>query len=149
MNMENQSQWKWMKPCFPQEVPSRAGLWEQTVGFWYDRKEQWKIVSRTILPGTLIVTDGWGSYRNIGHLDGGVYEHRTVIHQNNFVDPVDDSVHTQTIESVWMRSKKKLCRQCGTSMDWFPSYLQEFIWRERIKEPFVEFLLCILEQCLV
>ncbi|XP_050512924.1 uncharacterized protein LOC126888610 [Diabrotica virgifera virgifera] len=109
------------------------------------------IVSRTILPGTLIVTDGWGSYRNIGRLDGGVYEHRTVIHQNNFVDPNNDSVHTQTIESVWMRSKKKLRRQCGTSMDLFPSYLQEFVWRERIKDkdPFVELLLCILEQYLV
>ncbi|XP_050512754.1 uncharacterized protein LOC126888463 [Diabrotica virgifera virgifera] len=110
------------------------------------------IVSRTILPGTVIVTDGWGAYKNIGLLDGGVYEHRTVIHQhqNNFVDPDDSSVHTQTILSVWNRAKK-LCRQCGTSTDLFPSYLQEFMWRERIrnKEPFVEFLLCIVEQYLV
>ncbi|XP_050501146.1 uncharacterized protein LOC126881127 [Diabrotica virgifera virgifera] len=58
------------------------------------------IISRMILPGSIIVSDGWRAYANIGRLEGGVYEHRVVIHQQNFVDPDDASVHTQTIESV-------------------------------------------------
>ncbi|XP_050502315.1 uncharacterized protein LOC126883535 [Diabrotica virgifera virgifera] len=109
------------------------------------------IISRMILPGSIIVSDGWRAYTNIGRLEGGVYEHRVVIHQQNFVDPDDDSVHTQTIESVWMRAKKKLRRQCGTSRDLFESYLDEFQWRERIKnrDRFVEFLICLQEQFVV
>ncbi|XP_072379727.1 uncharacterized protein [Diabrotica undecimpunctata] len=108
------------------------------------------IISRTILPGTVIVTDGWEAYRNIDLLGGGVYEHRTV-RENNFVNPHDKSTHTQTIENVWMRAKKKLSRRCRTSIDSFLSYLQEFMWRERMKnkDQFVEFLICVSEQFLV
>ncbi|CAH1260847.1 unnamed protein product [Diabrotica balteata] len=110
------------------------------------------IISRTILPGTVIVTDGWEAYRNIGLLGGGVYEHRTVL-QNYFVDPHDKSIHKQTIESVWMRVKKMLNRQYRTSTDLhlLPQYLQEFMWRERMKkkDQFVEFLICVSEQFLV
>ncbi|XP_072379845.1 uncharacterized protein [Diabrotica undecimpunctata] len=109
------------------------------------------IISRIILPGTIIITDGWRAYRNIGLLRGGVYEHRTVTHQTHFVNPDDNSAHTQTIESVWMRSKKKLRRQCGTSRALFQSYLHEFMWREHMKnkDEFVEFLICVSEQYLV
>jgi hypothetical protein len=38
---------------------------------------------------------------------------------------------TQTIENVWMRAKRKLKRQFGTSRDLFPSYIHEFIWRNK------------------
>jgi methyl-accepting chemotaxis protein len=38
---------------------------------------------------------------------------------------------TQTIENVWMRAKRKLKRQFGTSRDLFRSYIHEFIWRNK------------------
>ena len=51
------------------------------------------------------------------------------------VDPDDDEIHTQNIENSWMRAKKKLRRQHGTSAALFPSYLSEFLWRNRMRQP--------------
>lgn len=103
---------------------------------------------RYILPGTTIVSDRWTAYRNINVLGGGVYEHLVVIHQENFVDPNDPRIHTQNVENLWMRAKRKLKRQFGTSPNLFGSYLQEFMWRNKISgEPeFPNFLKCIVEQ---
>ncbi|CAG9831652.1 unnamed protein product [Diabrotica balteata] len=135
------------------------------MGIWRYRKREWNsfhratrdeetllpIISRMILPGTIINSDGWRAYANIGRMDGGVYEHRVVVHRQHFVDPDDDSVHTQSIESVGMRAKKKLRRQCGTSRELFQLYLDEFLWREHTKNSnqFSEFLICVREQFVV
>ncbi|XP_050503044.1 uncharacterized protein LOC114332573 isoform X2 [Diabrotica virgifera virgifera] len=102
------------------------------------------IISRMILPGSIIVSDVWSGYDNIGHLGSGVYEHRIC----NLVDCSDDSVHTRSIESVWLRTKKKLAH-CETSR--FELYLDEFIWRELTKNcnQFTEFLMCLAEQYVV
>src|SRR6218665_2463230 len=55
--------------------------------------------------------------------------HSVVIHECNFVAPDDDMVHTQNIENTWMRAKRKLKRQFGTSRALFHTYLDEFMWR--------------------
>jgi hypothetical protein len=44
----------------------------------------------------------------------------------NFVNP---DIHTQNIENMWMRVKRKLRRQLGTSRALFKTYLSEFGWR--------------------
>jgi hypothetical protein len=75
-----------------------------------------------ILPGKKIISDGWRAYRNIENLGGGIYDHEVSIHEQNFVDPNDGNIHTQSIENVWMQAKRKLKRQFGTSRDLFPSY---------------------------
>src|SRR6218665_1777779 len=51
---------------------------------------------------------------------------RVVIHEV-FIE--DDMVHTRNIENTWMRAKRKLKRQFGTSRDLFHTYLDEFMWR--------------------
>ena len=102
-----------------------------------------------ILPGSRILTDGWAAYADIGSLQGGIYSHNTVIHADHFVDPIDDSVHTQGIESVWKDVKKKLRRQCGTSNILFESYLNEEMWRvncARRTNVFSKILICIRMQ---
>ena len=48
----------------------------------------------------------------------------------NFFDPADGDVHTQNIECLWKRAKKKLRNQSGTSQALFPSYIKEFVWHE-------------------
>ena len=73
-----------------------------------------------------------GTLQEIGH---GIYMHDVVVHQRNFVDPDDDEIHTQNIENSWMRAKKKLRRQHGTSAALFPSYLSEFLWRNLMRQP--------------
>ena len=46
------------------------------------------------------------------------------------MDRFDTEIHTQSIESLWKRAKKKLRNQSGTSQELFPSYLKEVMWRE-------------------
>ena len=62
-----------------------------------------------------------------------VASHGTVNHSLHFVDPVT-GVHTQNIESYWNRAKLKLKRMKGCHADQLPSYLDEFMWRERFGE---------------
>ena len=33
------------------------------------------------------------------------YNTSAVIHQHNFVDPLDDEVHTQNVQNMWMQAK--------------------------------------------
>ena len=40
-------------------------------------------------------------------------------------------VHTQNVESYWNHSKMKLKRMRGCAAKEVPSYLNEFMWRER------------------
>jgi transposase-like protein len=57
------------------------------------------IIERHVHPGTMIYSDGWAAYRG---LQEAGYQHQTVIHDRNFVDP-DTGTHTQTIEGMCER----------------------------------------------
>jgi transposase-like protein len=59
------------------------------------------IIREWIEPGTTIVSDCWGAYRDLDTLR---YTHRTVNHSLYFVDP-DTGDHTNTIESTWHHMK--------------------------------------------
>ncbi|XP_047143060.1 male abnormal protein mab-31 [Hydra vulgaris] len=122
--------------CFLVELPDRTAETLQDM------------ILRYILPGTHIVSDDWASYGGIENLQNGIYSHAVVVHERNFVDPLDDEVHTQNVENLWMRVKRKLRRQFGTSEDLFTSYLHEFIWRQRFKNfpLFSAFISCISRQ---
>ena len=87
-----------------------------------------------ILPGSHIVSDGWRAYNNIANWSNGIYTHSVIVHQQNFVDPLEPETHTQNVENMWMRAKRKIRRQFGTSDELFPSYLHEFMWRQSISE---------------
>lgn len=88
-----------------------------------------QVISAHVLPGTIIVTDGWAGYDNIDHINNGVYQHEVVVHAQNFVDPNHPEVNTQAAEGLWMQAKRKLRYQSGTSRALFPSYLDAFQWR--------------------
>ena len=51
-------------------------------------------------------------------------------HSLNFVDPTT-GVHTQHIESYWNRVKLRFKCMKGVDTRQLPSYLDEFMWRER------------------
>jgi len=74
-----------------------------------------RIITAHVLPGSIIVTDACGGYNNVATINNGVYDHQVVIHAQNFVSPVHNDVHTQTIEGLWMHAKRKLRYQSGTS----------------------------------
>lgn len=89
------------------------------------------IIEEFVLPGTTIMTDEWASYRRIGNLPGQ-YNHLTVNHAHNFVDP-QTQAHTQGVESTWRKFKHRNKIECGTSRSLVDSYLCEFMWRQRHK----------------
>jgi len=95
-----------------------------------------------ILPGTHIISDSWAAYAQIDQTANGIFTHEVVVHQNYFLDPNDADVHTQNVENLWMKAKRKIRRQFGTSQELFTSYLREFLFRNclRGKDIFVELL---------
>ena len=80
------------------------------------------LIQQHVAPGTVIHSDQWASYNQVGTLPN-VSAHRTVNHSVEFVS--QSGVHTQNVESYWNRSKMKL------KAKEVPSYLDEFMWRER------------------
>ena len=107
--------------CFPVEVPDWTA---QTLK---------NLIERFILPGGHIISDGFASYAGLDNLYDGIYSHSVVLHEHNFVNPLDSDVHTQNVENLWMRVKRKLRQQFGTNEDLFTSHLHEFIWRQRYR----------------
>ena len=97
-----------------------------------DRDTLLPIIRAQILPGTRVMSDLWKSY---DCLQNEGYQHLTVNHSLNFVDP-DTGAHTQGIENTWWGVKRSMPRT-GTSKDPFDSYLQEWLWRQHYKsDPF-------------
>jgi len=87
------------------------------------------IIQRVISPGSIIVSDQWRAYRDIPNLPGN-YTHYMVNHSENFVDPVT-GIYMNHVESYWMRMKSTFNRMNGTYKNFGPSYMDEFMWRER------------------
>ena len=81
------------------------------------------IIRQWILPMSRIISNAWAAYCDIEA--EGVYQHDVLVHQTHFVHPGHPEVHTQNTENTWMRAKRKLRRQYGTSESLFVSYLNE------------------------
>jgi transposase-like protein len=96
-----------------------------------DRRESTLLncIFEWILPGTIIISDKWASYRNL--MQHNDYQHFTVNHSLNFVNPENPEIHTNNIENLWHHCKRKLRRQYGTSSMLFEGYIFEFMWRMR------------------
>ena len=80
------------------------------------------------------MSDEWKSYYN---LDKYGYIHKTINHSQNFVDPFDDQIHTQTIENAWKHLKQTFPKN-GTSDELKESYVHEYIYRQCNNVDFVE-----------
>ena len=87
------------------------------------------IIQQHVRSGTIVHSDEWAAYNRVQHLPP-VGQHRVVNHSLHFVDPAT-SVHTQHAESSWNRVKTKFKRMKGVHESMVPSYLDEFMWRER------------------
>lgn len=82
------------------------------------------IIQSHVHPGTTIKTDCWAAYNGLKNLG---YDHRTVNHSINFVNP-DDGTDTQRIEGLWSVLKFKLRRYNGLNGALFKDKLCEAIW---------------------
>lgn len=99
-----------------------------------DRKKETLLetIECCIEKGSTIVSDMWKSYNDIEKIPGMNYQHLTVNHSTNFVDP-ESGAHTQTIESTWGKVKYRNKKECGTNRNMLDSYLCEFLWRKKIR----------------
>ncbi|XP_044180040.1 uncharacterized protein LOC122961488 [Acropora millepora] len=80
-----------------------------------DRATLTQILQRVLLPGSEVHSDDWAAYRNLHVQVPNVTVHRTVVHQDNFVDRVT-GIHTQEAESAWARHKKTTLRKKKVSV---------------------------------
>ena len=87
------------------------------------------IIQAHVAPGIIVHSDQWAAYNRINTLPN-VASHSTVNHSVTFVDPVTHT-HTQNLESYWAQVKIKFKRMKGCHAHQLPSYLDEFMWRER------------------
>lgn len=94
-----------------------------------DRATLCQILQRVLLPGSEVHTDDWGAYRNLDRHVANVAVHRTVVHQDNFVDPLT-GIHTQEAESAWARLKYHVKREKGIRSEDIPGFLNEQMWRD-------------------
>jgi hypothetical protein len=62
------------------------------------------IIRENWLPGTIIISDCWYSYRIL--TKDHTFYNLTVNHSLNFVSPDSPLIHTQNIENCWMHAKK-------------------------------------------
>lgn len=82
------------------------------------------VIRNWILPGTTIISDMWRSYRDLSNQG---FEHLTVNHSINFVDP-DTGAHTNSIERIWRDVRSSIPRY-GTRKKHSPGYLAEFLFK--------------------
>ena len=85
------------------------------------------VLSRHILPGSVILTDLWRGYSALAETLG--VEHRTVNHSETFVNPIDGTC-TNTIEGTWNGVKLSMSARKRTG-ELAQDCLWEFIWRRK------------------
>ena len=107
-----------------------------------DRATLGRILQRVLLPGSEVHSDDWAAYRNLEHHVPNVRVHRTVVHRNNFVDPLT-GVHTQEAESAWARLKYHTKREKGIRSDQLQDFLDEQMWRDWRGDAFNNILLVL------
>jgi transposase-like protein len=102
------------RECFAVRVQDRS---EQTLS---------AVLTQHILKGTKIITDCWRGYQK---LDEQGFFHSKVNHSQNFVDPSDPLIHTNTIERQWRVLKELIPNGCHGENRY--DYLAEYIWKAR------------------
>ncbi|KAK6986965.1 hypothetical protein BgiMline_016637, partial [Biomphalaria glabrata] len=109
------------RKCFLVEIPNNtvASLTEA--------------IKKHILPGTHIVSHRNSLCAYISDINNGTYSHSEV-KMDNFTDPKYDVVHAINVEKMWMRAKRFLEKQFGTTTVQFSTCLNEFIFRNSIKK---------------
>ena len=89
------------------------------------------IIEEVLRPGSVICSDEWAAYRRITQQPHPQqFQHRTVNHQQHYVDPVTGCT-TNHVEAYLSRVKKRVKRKNGLSRLVLPAFLDECMWRDR------------------
>uniref|UniRef100_A0A0L8FJP7 ISXO2-like transposase domain-containing protein n=1 Tax=Octopus bimaculoides TaxID=37653 RepID=A0A0L8FJP7_OCTBM len=63
------------------------------------------IIAKHVVPGTKIITDCWRAYNSLQN-------HSTINHRDTFVDPNAATIHTNTVEGMWIVALKQSIGRC-------------------------------------
>ena len=85
------------------------------------------LIKEYVEAGSTIITDCWKAYDCLSRED---FQHLTVNHSINFVDP-ETGAHTQNVECQWWQIKRSLPSTHTRSDDAFGFYLAEYMWRKK------------------
>jgi len=55
-----------------------------------------RIILMHVLPGSIIMTDAWAGYANVGQLNNGIFQHEVVLHAYMFVHDVHPEIHNSS-----------------------------------------------------
>lgn len=91
-------------------------------------------IKMNILPGTTIMSDCWKAY-NCLDMEG--FQHLTVNHSYNFVDP-DTGAHTQNIERIWRKVRSNIPRY-GRREYHMNGYIAEFYFKRKYPDHIQQF----------
>jgi len=83
------------------------------------------VISRFVLPGSIVYSDMWKGYANMESELG--FEHHTVNHSVEFVS--ESGVHTNTIEATWCGMKILIPKRNRTKE--IDNHLWEYVWRKK------------------
>ena len=94
------------------------------------------------MDGSVIMSDGWGAYKKINqHLADHNFQHFSVNHKKNFVDPKDKNIHTQNIENLWGELRRFLKKYGRNTRKNLQDYVNEFQIRWEFKDDISDFIL--------
>lgn len=110
------------RKCFIIPVPNRNA---QTIV---------NVLKSFVHDNTIIMTDGWRAYKKALKDMNDTFEHHSVNHSLNFVDPQDRTVHTQNVEGLFSRTKGFLKSKRGASLEQRSYYIAQFIWTYKIEK---------------
>jgi transposase-like protein len=108
------------------EITEAAKFFVKVIS-WRDAETLLDCLSRYILTGSIIHTDCWRGYAQLG----AIYEveHKMVNHSVGFVD-YDTGVHTNKIEAKWAALKNQISLRSRTA-DTLDGHLLAEIWRKK------------------
>ena len=91
------------------------------------------LISEFIAEQTTVYSDKWAVY--VSFFSSGVnYSHETVNHSENFLNPQNPQIHTQTIEGLWSHLKRFFRSKNLTNRDYLEHYVAEFEFRRNNKD---------------
>lgn len=82
------------------------------------------LIKKYIRGGSIIMSDRWGAYHS---LKTHGYTHYMINHSQNFGDPTNINIHTQTIERLWMDLKEWVKRP-GIRATYLRQYLARYLF---------------------
>jgi len=89
-----------------------------------------RVINNDVLPESIVITDEWAAYPPAS-LNMPLIEHRTINHTENFVDPNDPEIHTQTVVNLSSRVKELVRRKKGILRESYILHMTDFLWRQR------------------